>query len=135
MKEITLAAKLENIPVVTEFIEGELEAVGCPMKAQLQIDVAIDEVFTNIASYAYETGDGSAVVRFEFDEDTRIVCITFIDNGVPFDPLSMEEPDVTLPAEKRQVGGLGIFLVRKTMDDVKYEYRDGRNVLSIYKKI
>ena len=135
MKTLTLEAKIDNIPVITDFINEQLEALDCAMKAQLQIDVAIDEVFTNIASYAYTEGEGMATVRMDFAPATRLSTITFEDSGIPFDPLQQQEPDVTLSAEERPIGGLGIFLVRKTMDDVTYERRDGRNILTISKKI
>ncbi len=135
MRELTLKAAVESIPEITDFIDAELEAVDCPMKAQAQIDIAIDEVFANISSYAYGEGTGDATVRFAFDEADRTACITFIDSGVPFDPLAVSDPDVTLPAEERRIGGLGIFLVRKTMDAVEYRYEDGKNMLTIKKKV
>jgi anti-sigma regulatory factor (Ser/Thr protein kinase) len=135
LAEITLQAVVSSIPNATGFIEGELEAVGCPIKTQMQIDVAVDEVFTNIASYAYGDEGGSATIRFEFDPETRTVEITFTDSGVPFDPMTMKDPDVTLSAEERPIGGLGIFLEKKTMDSVSYQYRDGQNQLTIRKKI
>ena len=133
MKELTLEARVENIDAVTDFVNGELEALGCPMKAQMQIDVAIDEIFANIASYAYSGGEGEATVHFSVEEEPRAAVITFLDRGIPYNPLKNEDPDVTLSAEDRQVGGLGIFLVKKTMDVVKYEYRNGRNILQIKK--
>lgn len=135
MKEMNLEAKLENIPVVTGFVEEQLEALDCPMKTQMTMDVAIDEVFTNIASYAYGSEQGTATVRFDFDEEARVASVTFIDSGVPFNPLESAEPDITLAAEDRPVGGLGIFLVKKTMDEVLYKYENGQNVLTIRKKI
>lgn len=135
MKEMTVAATVENIPRVTEFIDGQLEALDCPIKAQMQLDVAIDEIFGNIAYYAYAPDTGEATVRFDFDAQGRTVQITFIDAGVPFDPLAMAEPDVTLSVEERGIGGLGIFLVRRTMDDVKYRFENGRNILTIEKHI
>ena len=135
MKEMNLEAKLENIPVVTGFIEEQLEALDCPMKTMMQMDVAIDEVFTNIASYAYGAQQGAATVRFDFDEENRVASVTFIDSGMPFNPLESAEPDVTLSVEERPVGGLGIFLVKKTMDEVIYVYENGQNVLTIRKKI
>ena len=135
MKEMNLEAKLENIPVVTGFIEEQLEALDCPMKTMMQMDVAIDEVFTNIASYAYGAQQGDATVRFDFDEENRVASVTFIDSGMPFNPLESAEPDVTLSVEERPVGGLGIFLVKKTMDEVIYVYENGQNVLTIRKKI
>ena len=135
MKEMTIEAKVENIPAVTEFVDGQLEAHGCSMKAQTQIDIAIDELFGNIANYAYETDDGAATVRVELKEDPLSVVITFIDNGVPYDPLKKEDPDVTLSAEEREIGGLGIYMVKKSMDGVDYEYKDGQNILKITKNI
>ena len=134
MSEITLEATVDNIPVVTEFIESHLEEMGCPMRALMQINVAIDELFGNIAHYAYAPGTGEATVRLELEEP-RTVAITFLDRGVPYDPLSKADPDVTLTAEERDIGGLGIFLVKKTMDDIRYEYKDGQNMLTIRKKI
>ena len=135
VKELTMEATVENIPKVTAFVDAELEALDCPVKAQMQIDVAIDELFSNIAYYAYHPDTGPATVRVEVEEDPMAVVITFIDHGTPYDPLTAETPDVTLPAEERPTGGLGIFLVRKTMDDVSYEYKDGRNILKIKKHI
>ena len=135
MKEMTLAATLENIPVVTAFIDEKLEALGCPMKAQMQIDMAIDELFGNIARYAYAPDAGDVTVRFAFDEAARTASVAFIDAGVPFDPLAQPEPDVTLSVEEREIGGLGIFVVRKTMDAVSYRREGNRNILTIQKRI
>ena len=135
MKELTVQATLENLAVVTAFIMEQLEALDCPMKAQMQIDVAIDELFGNIAHYAYGDATGDATVRFDFDEDTRMASITFVDSGVPFNPLAKADPDVTLSAEDRQIGGLGIFMTKQLMDDVVYEYEDGRNILTLKKRI
>lgn len=135
MKEIKLEAVVENIPRATAFVSEELDKIGCPMKARAQIDIAIDELFGNIAHYAYPGGTGDAVVQFEFDAPSRTAAVTFMDSGVPYDPLKKEDPDVTLPAEQRKIGGLGIFLVKKTMDEMRYERRDGRNVLTIKKRI
>ena len=135
MKEISIAATIENIEVVTDFVNEELEALDCPMKAQMQIDVAIDELFSNIAHYAYNPEVGEATVRVEVVEDPLSVIITFIDKGVPYDPLAKADPNVTLSAEEREIGGLGIFMVKKTMDEVTYEYKDGRNILAIRKSL
>ena len=135
MKELTIAATVENIETVTEFVNEQLEAYDCPMKAQMQIDIAIDELFGNIAHYAYNPEVGSATVRVEVIEDPLSVVITFIDNGVPYDPLKKDDPDTTLSADDRDIGGLGICMVKKTMDDILYEYKDGQNRLTIVKKI
>ena len=135
MKELTLTAAVDKLPEVTAFIDEQLEALDCSMKAQAQIDMVIDELFSNIAYYAYAPNTGDATVRFDFDEPTRTAVITFIDSGVPYNPLEKEDPDIKLSAQEREVGGLGIFLVKKTMDEIRYERRDGFNILSIYKKI
>lgn len=134
MKELTLAATVDNIETVTDFINEQLEAADCPMKAQMQIDIAVDEIFGNITHYAYTPETGNATVRVEIEENPQSAVITFIDNGIPYNPLTQAEPDVTLSADERQIGGLGIFMVKKTMDEVTYEYKDGQNVLCIKKQ-
>ena len=135
MQELNLEASVTNIPAVTDFVNAILEELDCPIKARLQIDVAIDELFSNIAQYAYAPGTGPATVRVETVQDPRAVILTFIDRGVPYDPLAAEDPDITAPAEERSIGGLGVFLVKKTMDDVRYEYREGQNILRIMKRM
>ena len=135
MKELTIEAKTSNIEAVTDFVNEQLEALDCPMKAQMQIDIAIDELFSNIAHYAYNPEIGQATVRVEVIEDPLSVVITFIDNGVPYDPLAKADPDTTLSAEEREIGGLGIYMVKKSMDDITYEYRDGQNILAIKKNL
>ena len=135
MKELTLEATVNNIPLVTEFVNAELEALDCPVKAQIQIDIAIDELFGNIAMYAYDPLTGPATVRVEVEEEPMAVIITFIDNGKPYDPLARKDPDISLRAEDREVGGLGVFLVKKTMDEITYEYKDGQNILRIRKNM
>ena len=135
MKEITLPALIQNIDPITDFINEQLEAVDCPIKVQYQIDIAIDELVGNVAQYAYPSGVGEITVRFEALETPRSVVITFIDRGTPYDPLKKADPDVTLALDKRKNGGLGIFLVKKSMDDMTYEYKDGQNILKIQKNI
>ncbi len=135
MKELTLPATIENIETVIDFVNGQLEEIKCPLKAQMQIDIAIDELFGNIAHYAYNPETGPATVRVEVTEDPIAVVITFIDRGVPYDPLKKEDPDITLSAEERTIGGLGIFMVKKTMDEISYEYKDGKNILRIKKNM
>ena len=106
-----------------------------PLKIRMKIDLAIDELIANVANYAYASGKGEVTVRFAFDEADRMVSITFIDEGVPYDPLKKRDPDVTLSAAERQIGGLGIFLVKKTMDSMEYKRENDCNILTIYKKI
>ncbi|MBR4588005.1 MAG: ATP-binding protein [Lachnospiraceae bacterium] len=135
MKEITVDATLDNIETVTDFIDAELERVDCPPKAMMQINIAVDELFSNIARYAYEPEKGPATVRVEVGPDSPEVVITFLDHGKPYNPLENEDPDITLSAEERGIGGLGIFMVKKTMDEIEYEYRDGKNILRVKKKL
>ena len=135
MKEITMEAVVANIEKMTAFVDEVLEEAGCPLKKQLQIDVAVDEIFSNISKYAYPEGTGTATLQVEITEDPRTAEVTFIDSGIPFDPMKEMEPDVTLSAEERKIGGLGIYLVQKTMDGMSYEYVDGKNILRICKNI
>ena len=105
------------------------------MPAQSQIDVAVEEIFVNIASYAYGDETGKVVLKIKIDNDPKKAVITFMDSGIPYDPLAKEDPDVTLSAEERQIGGLGIFMTKQFMDELEYEYTDGQNVLTLKKNI
>ena len=135
MKELIVEAKRENLSEVQTFIDEQLEEVDCPMPAQISIDIAVEELFVNIASYAYGNGSGKAVVQVTVHEDPLSVEITFIDNGTPYDPLAKADPDTTLSVKERKKGGLGIFMVKKSMDNVSYEYKDGKNILTIKKNL
>ena len=112
MKELTVAATVENLGTVTDFVNEQLEALDCPMKVQMQLDIAIDEIFSNISNYAYTPGIGQATIRVEVQEAPLRMIITFIDSGMPYDPLSAADPDTTLSAEERAIGGLGVFMVK-----------------------
>ena len=133
MAELRIKAKVENLNDVMAFVDAELEKLDCPMRAQMQIDVAVEELFVNIAHYAYAPGEGDAQITVRAADG--MVEIEFRDSGVPYDPLAKADPDVSLSAEERQIGGLGIFMVKKTMDDIVYHYMDGQNVLKIRKKL
>lgn len=134
-KELSIPAEVEKLPELLSFLEQQLEEVGCSPKTQMQISVAAEEIFVNIANYAYAPGKGIATVRLTIREDPSEAAITFIDRGTPFDPLKKEDPDVTLSLEEREIGGLGIYMTKKTMDDVRYEYKDGQNQLTLIKKL
>ena len=134
MRELTVPATIDNVEKVTDFVNGQLEEAGCPMKTQMQLDVAIDELFSNIAHYAYDPGIGMATVQVNLEKDPPAAVVIFLDQGRPYDPLAKEDPDVSLAAHDRPTGGLGIFLVKRIMDDVSYEYREGHNILRIRKK-
>ena len=134
MAELIVEAKLDNLAQVLQFVDSRLEEEDCPIGLQMKIDVAVEELFVNVASYAYAPDSGSVAVRMEVEEDPKTVVITFADHGVPYDPLAKEDPDVTLSINDREIGGLGIFMVKKSMDDVRYEYRDGMNILTLVKE-
>lgn len=133
--EIEIEAIKENLPKVMEFVDRMLESVNCPPKAGMQIDIAVEEIFTNIVNYAYAPDKGNATVRVDVTDNPVTVSITFIDHGVPYDPLAKDDPDITLSAEERQIGGLGIFMTKQVMDDVLYEYKGGRNILTLKKNL
>ena len=126
-------AKLSDITAVTEFVEGELEKIGCPIKTVIQFNVAVDELFSNIVRYGYKDKAGPAKVEVIVKEDPRSVSLRFTDSGVPYNPLIKEDPDITLSAEQRGIGGLGIYMVKKSMDDMRYAYENEENKLTITK--
>ena len=131
----TFPAKTESLPDILGFVEETLEGFGSSMKIQMAVCVAIEEVFVNVAHYAYGGGEGNMTLGIGYDEDSRTVTFRMTDKGVPFDPLQKPDPDITLSAEDREIGGLGIFITKKTMDSVSYAYENGENVLTMTKKI
>ena len=133
--ELEIEAVRENLEEVLAFLGERLDAADCTPKARMQLELAVEEIFVNIASYAYNPDTGKATVRVEVSGDPLHVTITFIDRGVPYDPLAKADPDLSASAQERTVGGLGIFLTKKLMDDVVYEYRGGRNVLTLKKNL
>lgn len=135
-RELVVSATLEELDNVLAFIDTELEQHNCSMKSQMQIDIAVEEIYVNIAHYAYQPDqDGKATIRCTVGGDPLQVTIQFMDHGIPYNPLEKKDPDVSLSAEERQIGGLGIFMVKKSMDNIRYEYKDGKNILTIDKKI
>lgn len=134
-KEWTAEASLDSIPVLTEDIGRELDTLDCSKTARRQINVALDELLSNIANYAYAPGTGSMTVRMGYEEGTGTVSLSFLDSGVPWNPLEKPDPDVTLAPEDRPVGGLGILMVKKKMDGMEYRYEGNQNILTIYKRI
>ena len=140
VKELTIKASRENFEKVLAFVDERLEELGCTPKAQMQIDIALEEIYVDVSSYAYPDGknpfeEGKVTIRVEDTDDPKSVAITLTDRGIPFDPLAKEDPDITLSAEERRVGGLGIFMVKKSMDLMKYEYKDGQNILTFRKDL
>lgn len=135
MKELKIPALVENIEKVTEFLNEYLESLNCPLKIQMKIAIVIDEIFSNISYYAYGEEKGEATIRIEKMENPNGVQITFFDQGMPYNPLKADEPDTSLPADERQIGGMGILMVKNIMDEISYEYADGQNVLKMFKII
>ena len=133
MKEIKVKALTENLGDVLSFVDSILEEHGCSMKLQMQIDIAVEEIFVNIAHYAYGEETGDAVILAGVDDN--MFFVTFSDSGMPYNPLEKEDPDTTLDVEERPIGGLGIYMVKKSMDKVEYEHKDGKNVFTIRKKL
>ena len=133
MKDITVDATLDNLEVVQNFVSEELESQGCSMKVMMQIEIAVEEIYVNIVHYAYNPEIGKATIRCEVTDNPMQVIIQFMDSGIPFDPLAKEDADITLSAEERDIGGLGIFMVKQSMDEVNYEYKEGKNILTIKK--
>ena len=145
MKEILQCeAIIENLDEVRDFVEEKLAELACNPKLQLQLLIATEEIFVNIAHYAYAKldengqpiqGTGSGPMTLVFEEENSQVTLTFEDEGTPFNPLEKTDPDITLSAEDRTIGGLGILMVKKSMDEVSYEYKDGKNIFKIMKRI
>ena len=131
----TFPAKIDALSDVLGFVEETLEGYDCPMKVQMAVCVAIEEIFVNVAHYAYGDGEGDMTLGMGFDDASRTVTFRMADKGKPFDPLQKPDPDITLSAEDREIGGLGIFITKKTMDTVTYAYENGENVLTMIKKI
>ena len=135
MSEITVKADDSMLEAVQDFIHQQIEDLCTDMKLLMQIDLAVEEIFVNIAHYAYAPQSGEATITCNLNKETREMQIIFSDSGKPFNPLDRDEPDVTLPAEERGIGGLGIFLTKKYMDEVSYEYSGGKNNLTLKKTL
>lgn len=132
---ITVSASPDNVEKVTNYINEQLENAMCPMKAQMQIGVAVEEIFVNIVNYAYGGKIGEVEIFIDTEESPKTVTIVFKDSGIQYNPLEKEDPDIALSSDERPIGGLGIFMVKKLMDDVIYRYEDGKNILEIRKLI
>ena len=133
MTNKTFPAKTESLSEIIGFVEETLEGFECPIKTQTAICVAIEEVFVNVAHYAYPDGEGDMSLHIGFDDQSRAITFRMTDKGVPFDPLANPDPDITLSAEERDIGGLGIFITKKTMDTVAYTYENSKNILTMTK--
>ena len=135
MTNKTFPAKIESLSDVLGFVEETLGSFECPMKIQMAICVAVEEVFVNVAHYAYPESVGDTTLYIGFDEENRTVTFRITDKGIPFDPLKKPDPDITLSATEREIGGLGIFIAKKTMDSIAYAYENNENILTMIKKV
>ena len=133
MEVIEVEAKIENVIPITAKVEEIVENHGCPDIDRINIDVAIDELFSNIVYYGYKDEVGLVWIEVESLEDPKGVELTLIDCAVPYNPLDKDDPNIDLPPEEREIGGLGIFMVKESMDEVDYEYKDGKNRLRLVK--
>ena len=140
-KEQLFIADTDNLNEVLAFVDEYLEAAGCSMKIQMQIDVSLEEMFVNVARYAYRegesvsSGDKTVLLEVSLEEESHSLLLTLTDQGIPFDPTARRDPDVTLSLEEREIGGLGIYMAKKNMDEMTYERMDGKNILHMRKKL
>ena len=135
MHKITVPAKIENLQKVFNFFNTQLNSVAYNMKSRLQLELSIEEAYVNISKYAYESDEGKVEILSCVDEDPLQITVKFMDSGIPYNPLKNEDPDILANTEEKELGGLGIFLIKKNVDNIGYEYLDGKNILTIQKKL
>ena len=128
-------AQTDALSDILGFVDRMLEKYECPMKIQTAVCVAIEELFVNVARYAYKDKEGTVGLGIGFDKESRTINFRMTDSGIQFNPLTKPDPDITLAAEDREIGGLGIFITKKTMDTLEYTYENGENILTMTKKI
>ena len=132
MKELSIDAKKENLDTVMDFICSVLEEGGCPIKLQTSICLSVEELFVNVAHYAYQKEAGKVTIRIEVNYK---ITIEFEDEGIPFNPLEKEDPDINAAAKDREIGGMGIFMVKQIMDSVEYKRESGKNIVVMSKAV
>ena len=132
MSSLKIPAVLENLESSIDFVKQQFTAAGFGDKELLRIHLACEEAFVNVINYAYQDGQGDMIIDVTCRDDSCTIMLS--DQGVPYDPMAKEDPDLDVPIEERQIGGLGIFMVKEIMDDVRYEYRDGYNILTLVKR-
>ncbi len=135
MQDITLQASDDTLYTVLDAIEAHLCKNGCPDAVKTQVLISVEEIYVNIAHYAYGGDKGEATVQMEVTQNPRICRVVFKDRGIPYNPLEKEDPDISLSAGEREIGGLGIFMVKQCMDKITYRYEDGYNILAIEKHL
>ena len=134
MNKLIVPAKIENLQKVLDFANEQLKSVECIMKARLQLELSIEEAYVNIARYAYKE-EGKVIICCDVDEDSLQITVQFIDCGIPYNPLKNKDPDISQDIKEKEIGGLGILLIKKNVDYLSYEYKDGKNILTIGKKL
>lgn len=132
---LEITAQRQNFTEIKPWLEKALDEINCQGKPRKQLLIAVDEIFTNIASYAYDTPDGTAQIKINYNETETTVELKFVDSGIPYNPLTQDDPDIKQRIEERTVGGLGIFMVKKMMDSIEYHREDNKNILILKKKI
>ena len=135
MSQLDVLAVRDNLPRVLSFVEEQLADYGCGMKTSYEINLAVEEIYVNIASYAYDKDPGSAVIVADILTDPLSLVLVFKDSGTPYNPLLKEDPDTGIPLKERKAGGLGIYMVKKLVDDISYVYQDGMNILTSTKQL
>lgn len=135
MQDMTLQASDDTLYTVLDAIEAHLTKNGCPDDIKTEVLISVEEIYVNIAHYAYEGKPGEATVQMEVTQNPKVCRVVLKDRGIPYNPLEKEDPDVSLSAEEREIGGLGIFMVKQYMDRVEYRYENGYNILTIEKHL
>ena len=135
MNKLTVPAKIENLQKVMDFLDDQLNSVDYVLKARLQLELSIEEAYVNIVNYAYGSEEGEIIICCNVDENPLKVTMQLIDYGKPYNPLKSEYSDISQGTEEKKIGGLGIFLIKHNVDDISYKYLDGKNILTIQKKL
>ncbi len=134
-KQLKIEAQIENWDQVRTFIENMMEEHSATEQDIFQMDIAVEELFVNVANYAYAPEHGMVEIEVSISENPKKMQVTLIDQGIPYNPLEREDPDITLGLDEREIGGLGIYMVKQSMDEVRYEYKDNSNVMTIVKNL
>ena len=132
-EELVIEAVVENLDTVNSFVHKAIEKFNCSNRTLMQLDVVVEEIFVNIASYAYSPNTGLVKILLKTNTEPLSISLTFIDSGVPYNPLEKSDPDINLSADDRQIGGLGIFLTKNLVDNIHYQYIDKQNILQFIK--
>lgn len=135
MRKLVIPAEPEYLDQILHFLDEQLEQVHCAQTIRTTIFIAVEEIFVNIYSYAYPPKEGDVQVYTQISGNPAVIQIDLVDQGPPYDPLQRDDPDITLGADDRPIGGLGIFMVKQTMDQVLYRYENESNILSLYKTV